>query len=108
MIRITFPDGNHKEFDAGITGAEIAKSISGKLAKKALVVRVNDEDWDLSRPITADAAVEIITRDDERALEHIRHDTADDIAHQDAEIEPAGVNRHRRGALLGREIVADQ
>ena len=42
MIKIQFPDGNVKEFEAGVTGLDIAKSISPKLAKEVLAVSVND------------------------------------------------------------------
>ena len=46
-IKITFPDGNSRDFDAGISGAEIAKSISISLAKVALAIKVNGELRDL-------------------------------------------------------------
>ncbi|MGA7162254.1 MAG: threonine--tRNA ligase [Bacteroidota bacterium] len=62
-VSITFPDGNKKEFDDGVTGAQIAEGISRGLAKNALSISVNGEVWDLSRPITTDAAVKINTWD---------------------------------------------
>ena len=55
MVKISFPDGSVKEFDNGITGLEIAKSISSSLAKKALAVVVNGELEDLNRAIEEDA-----------------------------------------------------
>ena len=61
QIKISFPDGNIREFDKNITGFEIAKSISISLAKSALAIKVNDELWDLSRNIENDAAIAIIT-----------------------------------------------
>ena len=88
MVTIQFPDGASRQYDDGITGAEIAKSISGKLAKKALVVRVNGEARDLSREVEDGATVEIITRDDERALEHIRHGSAHIMAEAVQELFP--------------------
>ena len=55
MIKIKFPDGNVKEFESGVTGLDIARGISSKLAKEVLSISVNGEIWDLTRPITADA-----------------------------------------------------
>ena len=54
-IQITFPDGNQKSFDAPISGLAIAQGISPGLAKKAAVIQVNGELWDLTRPIDRDA-----------------------------------------------------
>lgn len=62
-IKITFPDGTHKEFDSGITGTQIAEGISRGLAKNALSISVNGEVWDLSRPIRSDAEIIIHTWD---------------------------------------------
>ena len=87
-IKITFPDFNIKEFEPNITGFEIAKSISNSLAKSALAIKVNDELWDLSRPITADAKIAIITNKSPEALEIIRHDTAHLMAEAVNELYP--------------------
>ena len=54
MIRITLPDLSVREHDEGITGMEIARSISQGLARNALGIYVNDQPYDLSRPITED------------------------------------------------------
>jgi threonyl-tRNA synthetase len=59
-IKITFPDGNTKEFDQGVTGLQIAESISKGLAKEALAVEVNGEIRDLSRPIKEDSTLKIL------------------------------------------------
>ncbi|MEM6531864.1 MAG: threonine--tRNA ligase [Myxococcota bacterium] len=88
MVSIQFPDGAKRQYEDGVTGLEIAKSISGKLAKKAMVIRVNGEDRDLSRPVEDGATVDIITRDDERALAHIRHDAAHVMAEAVQELFP--------------------
>ncbi|MEO1200325.1 MAG: threonine--tRNA ligase [Pseudomonadota bacterium] len=80
MVAITFPDGNQRDFDDGATGADIAASISKSLAKKAVAMMVDGVLSDLSDPITADAKLEIVTRDDPRALELIRHDCAHVLA----------------------------
>ncbi|MCS6855433.1 MAG: threonine--tRNA ligase [Elioraea sp.] len=80
MPTITLPDGSQRRFDGAVTGAEIAAAIGPGLAKAALAVEVDGELWDLSRPITMDARVRIITRKDEEALELIRHDCAHVLA----------------------------
>ncbi|MFA6468945.1 MAG: threonine--tRNA ligase [Bacteroidota bacterium] len=61
LIKITFPDGAVKEFPLGTTGIQITESISNSLAKKALAISVNEEVWDLGRPINADAEIRIHT-----------------------------------------------
>jgi threonyl-tRNA synthetase len=77
QIKITFPDGNSREFEAGISGAELAKSISISLAKVALAIKVDGELRDLSRALETDAKIEIITpKSGADALEIIRHDAA--------------------------------
>ena len=87
-ISITFPDGNVKAFEAPPTGLEIATGISPGLAKKAVVVKVNGELWDLNRAIDRDANFEIITRDKPEALEVIRHDAAHVLAQAVQELFP--------------------
>ena len=87
-IQITFPDGNVKSFDAPPTGLQIAQGISPGLAKKAAVVKVNGELWDLTRPIDRDAKFEIVTRDKPEALEVIRHDAAHVLAQAVQELFP--------------------
>jgi threonyl-tRNA synthetase len=64
MIQITFPDGNKKEFNEGITALDIANSISNSLARKVLSAEVNGEVWDATRPITTDATLKLLTWDD--------------------------------------------
>lgn len=75
-INITFPDGAVKEFDAGSSTLDIAKSISNSLAKKALAGKLNGTLIDLTRPIEEDGSLEIVTPDHEDALEILRHSTA--------------------------------
>ncbi len=77
QISLKFPDGNAREFSAGVTPAEVAADISTSLAKKAISATVNGEHWDLAWPIEADAEIAIHTmKDEEPALELIRHDFA--------------------------------
>ena len=59
-VRITLPDNSQKEFPSGVTGLQIAESISKGLAREALAVEVNGEVWDLSRPISSDSSVKIL------------------------------------------------
>lgn len=88
MIKITFPDGNFKEFEKGISGEEIAKSISISLAKSALAIKINDDLRDLSCQIFTDSKIEIITPKSPEALEIIRHDAAHIMAQAVKEIYP--------------------
>jgi len=76
MIHLTFPDGSVRDFQAGITGAELAASISKSLAKKAVAIALNGELVDLADPIQHDGRVKILSREDPEALELIRHDAA--------------------------------
>ena len=89
QISLTFPDGNSRDFDAGITPAEIAAGISNSLAKKAISATVNGAHWDLQWPIAQDASIAIHTmKDDDQALELIRHDCAHIMARAVQEIWP--------------------
>ena len=67
-IKITFPDNSVKEFDAGVTTAEIAKSISISLAKKAVAGKVDGNFVDLNKPLKEDGSIEIITKDSNDGL----------------------------------------
>ena len=89
QIQLTFPDGNKRDFPAGITPAEIAAGISNSLRKKAISATVNGQHWDLQWPITEDAQIAINTmKDAEPALELIRHDCAHIMARAVQEIWP--------------------
>jgi threonyl-tRNA synthetase len=80
MPAITLPDGSVRQFDAPVTGTEIAAAIGPGLAKAALAMQVDGATKDLATPIAADAAVRFITRKDPEALELIRHDAAHVLA----------------------------
>src|ERR1700729_1450996 len=80
MIHLTFPDGAKRAYEPGVSGLEIAKSISPSLAKRAVAAVRDGELVDLSDPIDGDAALEFISRDDPQALELIRHDAAHVLA----------------------------
>ncbi|MBT3939003.1 MAG: threonine--tRNA ligase [Pelagibacterales bacterium] len=72
-MTITFPDGNIKEYDKGITGYQIAESIAKSLAKMAIAISVDGVQKDLSDIIDSDSAISIITMDNEEGLEIMRH-----------------------------------
>ena len=76
MITITLPDGNTLEFPAGTTCLEVAQSISKSLAKVAIAVDLDNQLHDLSFAIEKNCKMNIIKREDDRALELIRHDAA--------------------------------
>jgi threonyl-tRNA synthetase len=80
MINVTFKDGASRAFEPGLSGQDIAKSISPSLAKRTVAMIVDGALSDLSDKVMRDASVEFISRDDPRALELIRHDAAHVLA----------------------------
>ncbi len=88
MIHVTFPDGAERAYEPGVTGRDVARSISKSLEKKAIAVVRNGVLADLSDPIDANATIEIVTRDDPRAVEMIRHDAAHVLAQAVQELFP--------------------
>ncbi|MBR9975127.1 MAG: threonine--tRNA ligase [Bacteroidetes bacterium] len=80
-IFITFPNGDRREFPRGSTGLQIAESISGGLAREALGVKVNGTVMDLHRPIEQDAAVQILTWNDDEGKEVYWHSSSHLMAH---------------------------
>ena len=87
-VSMQFPDGSVREYDASMTGAALAESISKSLAKKAVAYAVDGTVRDLSDPLGASGKIEILTREDPRALELIRHDTAHVLAEAVQELFP--------------------
>jgi len=59
MINITFPDGSVRQYEQGVSGLDIAKSLSNSLAREVLSINVNEELWDLNRPIQEDATIKL-------------------------------------------------
>ncbi|MBW6506007.1 MAG: threonine--tRNA ligase [Rhodobacteraceae bacterium] len=89
QISLTFPDGNARSFDAGVTPAQVAASIAPSLAKAAISAQVNGKHWDLAWPIAESASIAINTMKDEgAALELIRHDLAHVMARAVQELWP--------------------
>jgi threonyl-tRNA synthetase len=88
MVAVTFPDGASRQFEPGVSGADIAKSISPSLAKRSVAMTLDGALVDLTRPIERDARIEFVTREDPRALELIRHDAAHVLAEAVQELYP--------------------
>jgi threonyl-tRNA synthetase len=87
-VSLTFPDGSVRDYDAATTGSALAASISKSLAKKAVAYTFDGALRDLSEPLGASGKIEIVTRDDPRALELIRHDAAHVLAEAVQELWP--------------------
>lgn len=89
QISLTFPDGNSRDYPAGVTAAEVAESIAPSLAKKAISANLDGRHIDLAWPITESGTIAINTMKDEApALELIRHDLAHVMARAVQEIWP--------------------
>lgn len=88
MINVTLPDGAVRELPDGASPMDLAEGISKSLAKKAIIAKVDGEEWDLTRPLDGDSRVELITRDMPEALEVIRHDSAHILAQAVQELFP--------------------
>ena len=89
MPKIQLPDGSDRHYDTPVTGAAIAADISKSLARDAVAIRVNGQQWDLTRELDGDASIEIITRDSDEGLEILRHDAAHVLAEAVKELWPA-------------------
>ena len=76
MIKITFPDHSVHEYQDGITGLDIAKDISSNLAREVMSVSVDDEVWDLTRPIEKDARIKLHKFDDPEGKHAFWHSSA--------------------------------
>jgi threonyl-tRNA synthetase len=88
MIKITFPDSSVKEFSEGIMPVQIAESISARLAQDVLAAKVNDEVWDLSRPISNNATIQLLKWEDEDAKHAFWHSSAHLMAEALQELYP--------------------
>lgn len=87
-VSITFPDGSIRDYPSDMTGLALAQSISNSLAKKAVAYSMDGVLRDMSDPLQTSGEVQIITRDDPRALELIRHDCAHVLAEAVQELFP--------------------
>jgi threonyl-tRNA synthetase len=76
MINITLPDNSVRQYAPGVTGLEIARSISEGLARNVLSIQVNDEVWDATRSITTDAKIKLLTWDNDEGKATLWHSSA--------------------------------
>ena len=88
MINITFPDGSVKQYEAGITPLQIAESISPRLAQDVLAAKVNDMEWDISRPISDDAKIQLFKWEDAEGKHAFWHSSAHLLAEALQELFP--------------------
>jgi len=88
MIKITFPDGSVREYEAGVTGFQIAESISSRLAQDVVACGVNGETVELNRPINQDAKVVLYKFDDEEGKHAFWHTSAHLLAEALQELYP--------------------
>lgn len=88
MIKITLPDGSVREYEQGVTGHDIAMSISEGLARNVLSVKVNGEVWDSNRPINNDATVQLLTWNDDEGKSTFWHSSAHLLAEALEELYP--------------------
>jgi threonyl-tRNA synthetase len=88
MIDLIFPDGSGRQFPDGVTGREVAQSISPSLAKRAILIKLDDRLLDLERPLEQGGRIQILDRNAPEALEVIRHDTAHVLAEAVQELFP--------------------
>jgi len=88
MPAITLPDGSVRSYDKPVTPAQVAADIGPGLAKAAFVAKVDGKFVDLNLTIENDAQLALVTRKDEAALEHIRHDCAHVLAEAVLELYP--------------------
>jgi threonyl-tRNA synthetase len=76
MIKVSLPDGSVKEVEKGTTPLDIAKSISEGLARKVLAAEINNEVWDLTRPISENSSLKLLTFQDKDGKSTMWHSTA--------------------------------
>ena len=88
MIHITFPDGSVREYEQGVTGQQIAESISPALARNVIACGVNGETTELNRPINSDAKVELYKWEDEEGKHAFWHTSAHLLAEALKELYP--------------------
>jgi threonyl-tRNA synthetase len=88
MIDLIFPDGGKRQYDDGVTGKEVAASIAPSLAKRAALIKLDGELYDVDRPLPHGGHFEILSRDAREALETLRHDASHIMAEAVQELFP--------------------
>ena len=87
-MNITFPDGSVKQFESGVTPLQIAESISPRLAREVLAATINDEEWDISRPICNDGEIKLFKWEDREGKHAFWHTSAHLLAEALQELYP--------------------
>jgi threonyl-tRNA synthetase len=88
MIDLIFPDGSKRQYDDGATGKAVAASIAPSLAKRAALIKLDGELYDVDRPLPHGGHFEILTRDARESLETLRHDASHIMAEAVQELFP--------------------
>jgi threonyl-tRNA synthetase len=88
MIDLIFPDGSKRQYDDGVTGKAVAASIAPSLAKRAALIKLDGELYDVDRPLPHGGHFEILSRDAREALETLRHDASHIMAEAVQELFP--------------------
>jgi threonyl-tRNA synthetase len=88
MIDLIFPDGSKRQYDPGVTGKDVAASIAPSLAKRAALIKLDGELYDVDRPLDRGGHFEILSRDSREALETLRHDASHVMAEAVQELFP--------------------
>jgi threonyl-tRNA synthetase len=88
MIDLIFPDGSKRQYDEGATGKAVAASIAPSLAKRAALIKLDGELYDVDRPLPHGGHFEILTRDARESLETLRHDASHIMAEAVQELFP--------------------
>jgi threonyl-tRNA synthetase len=88
MIDLIFPDGSKRQYDDGATGKQVAASIAPSLAKRAALIKLDGELYDVDRPLPGGGHFEILTRDAHESLETLRHDASHIMAEAVQELFP--------------------
>ena len=87
-MNITFPDGSVKQFESGVTPLQVAESISPRLAREVLAATINDEEWDISRPICNDGEIKLFKWEDREGKHAFWHTSAHLLAEALQELYP--------------------
>ena len=88
MLKITFPDGSIREYEKGVTGLQIAESISSRLAQDVLACGINGETVELNRPINEDATIQLYKWEDAEGKHAFWHTSAHLMAEAMQELWP--------------------
>ncbi len=88
MINITFPDGSVRQFEKGVTPFQVAESISPRFAADVLAAKINDQEWDIARPVNEDATIQLFKWEDAEGKHAFWHSSAHLLAEALQELYP--------------------